>query len=241
MKRNLIRAGLFLTMLGLAALLVYGCFVTVLPDLWPVVKSGDEAAIEEYLRSASQVKGLVCLGLLQFVQVVSVVLPGAPIQIAGGVVFGTLRSFAVCHLCFVAANAFVFWLARRLGSRLEQLLGLEEAGGGKAAEFLNSNDPGFMAALACLMPGIPNGIVPYAAARTALTLRRFAGAVYLASLAPILVMCAVGRRLLSGDYLPAAAMIAVLLAAIFLLWRYRVKVWRLEQKLRAGLRGRKRG
>ena len=59
MKRNLIRAGLFLTMLGLAALLVYGCFVTVLPDLWPVVKSGDEAAIEEYLRSASQVKGLV--------------------------------------------------------------------------------------------------------------------------------------------------------------------------------------
>ena len=98
-----------------------------------------------------------------------------------------------------------------------------------------------MAALACLMPGIPNGIVPYAAARTALTLRRFAGAVYLASLAPILVMCAVGRRLLSGDYLPAAAMIAVLLAAIFLLWRYRVRVWRLEQKLRAGLRGRKRG
>ena len=138
----------------------------------------------------------------------------------------------------MAANAFVFWLARRLGSRLEQLLGLEEAGGGKAAEFLNSNDPGFMAALACLMPGIPNGIVPYAAARTALTLRRFAGAVYLASLAPILVMCAVGRRLLSGDYLPAAAMIAVLLAAIFLLWRYRVRVWRLEQKLRAGLRGR---
>ena len=229
--RYLAAAGMIFAVL----LLLYACFVTIMPDLWPVLKSGDEATIEAYLRSENRFMGMLCMALLQFIQVVSIVLPGAPIQIAGGIVYGTWRGFVLCHLSFVAANILVFYASRKVGNGLEQLFPGTQKSDAKLTLFLNSSDPALMTAIACLMPGIPNGIIPYAASRTKLSLRRFAASVYLASLLPILVMCAIGGRILSGDYLLAVVMLAGLFLFILLLYCNRGRLLQARDWLHAKL------
>ncbi len=83
MKRTvLIRIAVSLAAAGLVLGLFYAAFVKAMPDLWPVLKSGSEPEMEAYLASADNAAGLICTALLQFLQVVSIVLPGAPIQVA---------------------------------------------------------------------------------------------------------------------------------------------------------------
>lgn len=226
--RNLLIAGMACTVV----LLIYLVFAKLMPGLWPLVEAGDPDAIEEYLLQEGTIGGLLCIALLQFIQVLSIMLPGAPIQIAGGLVYGTLRGTVVCHLSYVTANAVVFYMARRMGNRMEQWFPSQKSKGNKVLAWINSSDPAFMTALASLMPGIPNGIIPYAAAKTKLTFRQFVLSVYLASFVPILVMCAIGRKLITGNILEAVLLYAFMLAGIFLLYCLRQRVLALQSRLR---------
>lgn len=56
--------------------------------------------------------GLICTALLQFLQVVSIVLPGAPIQVAAGIVYGVWKGSAICYVSHVSANLAVFAASR---------------------------------------------------------------------------------------------------------------------------------
>lgn len=223
-KRLLAGAGF----IAAALLLLYLAFVTAMPDLLPVLESGDEAQIEAYLLREGRWAGMLCTMLLQFVQVVSIVLPGAPIQIAAGIVYGALRGFALCHLAYVAANLAVFFAARHLGGKLDQWLPAADQTSSRLDLFRNSTDPWFITVLACLVPLMPNGIIPYAAARSGLRLGQFAWAVYLGSFAPILIFCTVGSHILAGDYLLAALLLGGLGLFILALYRQRGRImaWR---------------
>lgn len=229
------RTARFLLILGLVlvvSLLLYFAFATLMPGLWPLLEKGDSDAIENYLLSESTFTGMLCMALLQFVQVVSIVIPGAPIQIAGGIVYGIWRGFIICHLSFVSANAVVFRVARRFGNRMEELFPSQNKKGAKLLALLNSSDPAYMTALASLMPGIPNGIIPYAAAHTNLTFPQFITAVYLGSAVPILIMCAIGKHILNGDFVTAILSYAIMVACILLLFFNRVKILNLARSIR---------
>lgn len=87
-KSTLIKSALFTVPILLIALIVYLVFKSFLPDFIPVIQSGEEAEIEAYIRSQGSLLGALIAALLQFFQVVSVIFPGMPIQIAAGIIFG---------------------------------------------------------------------------------------------------------------------------------------------------------
>jgi len=213
-KKNLI----FILILGLAALLVYYTFVVQFPDLWKALKSGKEADIEAFLMDNDRIVGTVCLGFLQIVQVISIVIPGAPIQLAGGMVYGAIRGYIICHLSYVLSNIIVIACVRNF-SGLNDMLGKSEKEKiQKALSYLNKDDPFVTVLLLCMIPVIPNGIIPYAASHMDIDIKSFAFAVFLGSIYPIGSLAVAGKLILSGDYIISG--IIVLLNVVIVAWLF---------------------
>lgn len=201
--------------------LVYLAFLRSAPELIPLLKNGDEDAIAAYIGGQNQFSGIFSTALLAFIQPVSIILPGAPIQIAAGIVYGTLKGFLICHISYVFANVTVFYLARVLSNRMEKLVSRFSS---KLNFLQNAQYPVYMTAMACLIPLVPNGIIPYAAARTRMKLYEFVLAVVLGSFFPILILCAIGKQILSGEYIYAAILFTIDLAVVVLLTKVRSQV-----------------
>ncbi len=210
----LLRVGALALVVSALAGLVYLAFLEAAPGLWELLKSGDEYAIAAYLGSQSSISGMLCTALLAFLQPVSIVLPGAPIQIAAGVVYGTLKGFLICHSAYVLSNLVIFYLARVLRQKAEKYTARYAS---KIRFLENARYPVYMTAMACLMPLMPNGIIPYAAARTKMRLYQFFLAVTLGSFFSVFVMCAIGRRILQGKFLYAALLFLGSFAVVTLL------------------------
>ena len=207
------------------AIIALICFVVVhmMPGFLTVLKSGNEGAIEAYLNKNAGIQGMICTGILQFLQVISIVFPGMPIQFAAGIVYGTWRGFLLCHLSYLAANVCVFCVARHFKERIHSLLPMEKKF--RKLDFIkNSKYPGYMTALACLIPVLPNGIVPYVACQTGMKVHHFLIAVWCGSFLPILAMCAVGSRVMAGEYFLAIALFVLFLAAVIVLSVFRNQV-----------------
>lgn len=216
--------------------LLYLAFFRAVPDLWPVLKSGKEAEIEAYLASADQTAGLVGTALLQFLQVISIVLPGAPIQIAAGIVYGVWKGTAICYGAYVAANLAVFTAVRKLGVALDKMAPVNRRGLLDKVRFLRDAEmPVYMTAMACLIPVVPNGVIPYAAARTEMRFGQFTLAVCLGSVTPIFLMCLIGGRILAGEYLLAVVVLLASLLVAVLLTCYRTKLQAAAKRLKEKL------
>lgn len=160
----------------------------------------DDAAIEAYLNQQSEVSGLFSVFLMSVLQVVSIFVPGIAIQLAAGAIYGWFKSFVASYAGFVFGNVLVFYVARKLGDKITDILEM-----GKKANVLedkvNNYSPFFVLMLAYLIPGIPNGFIPYFASRLDIRGKDFAGAVAGASWIQILCNCIAGHFLIRSQYL----------------------------------------
>lgn len=218
-----LRVALIAACIGVLFGLVYLAFLRSFPELLPLLESGDEEAIAAYLGGQNQFTGIISTFLLQFIQPVSIVLPGAPIQIAAGIVYGTLKGFLICYLANIVANMTVFYVARVLRSKVEQFASRMSS---KINFLENAQYPVYMSAMACLVPVVPNGIIPYASARTRMRFHEYLLAVALGSFFPILIMCAIGKQILSGEYLFAAVLLILDVGVVVILTKFRSQVCR---------------
>lgn len=231
------RRSTFLRVLTLAAILggivliLVLALDAILPGFANVLETGDQTQIETYIRSFGSFWGVALAFLLQFIQILSIFFPGGPIQIAIGIVFGTLAGFFICHAGYVLANLFVFFSARRLGNRLDQLF---SGGKTKSLRFIaEAKHPSFVVALSCLMPFLPNGLVPYIAARTKITTKQFFFSVLFGSAPTLLMLCAIGNRILLGDYWTVVLLGGLLVTGVVLLYIFRSRLFALGERLHA--------
>lgn len=226
MKR---KKGLFvqtIIMLALVAFIILAIIFLLekyIPQLLPVLKNGSEAEIESFIRSGGTLMSTGITALLQFFQVLSIVFPGAPIQVAAGIIFGFLKSYFICHISYIAANVTVFFFARKLSGRAAALV--KYANRKVKLKFITESEyPEFMIMLACLMPFLPNGIIPYVAARTKVSFKRFIIAVSAGSFPTIFMFCAIGNRILKGNYVFAAVLFGSMMLIIVLVFIFRDKI-----------------
>lgn len=217
MKKKLLRLSIVLLFIAVIGGIIYIALRSIIPGFIETLRNGDRSDIERFLRDSGTVKGMILTVLLQFMQIVSIVFPGMPIQIAAGIIFGVFRGFLLCLIGNVAANCAVFAVARRLGDRLNRLLDTQYKTG-KFSFMNNAGHPGFVVFISCLMPLLPNGIIPYLAARTKLSFRSFALAVLFGGMPGIFMFCAIGSSILEGQYLTVGIICLLALAVIILLY-----------------------
>ena len=140
-------------------LLIVETFRLLLPGLWTVFSAGDEQALSDYLTSQGRLRSFLTLWFLAVVQVLSLVIPAMPVQLAAGLAYGPWLGFLTSFSASAVANMSVYLLARRLAPVIRRLV----ADNPKAAKLLDSvrssKDPWFYTILAFITPGLPNGII----------------------------------------------------------------------------------
>lgn len=231
MRNNLLRVLVLVAAFAVVLTIILLSLNAILPGFSDVLEHGDQQELVQYIRGFGSVGGVVLAFLLQFIQIISIFFPGGPIQIAIGVVFGTLWGFIICHIGYVLANIVVFYSARKLGNRLDQLF---SESGNKASRFrflTEAQHPSFVVALSCLIPLLPNGLVPYIAARTKITFCQFLISVYLGSIPTLLMLNAIGNKLLQGDYGKVVLLGVLLVAGVALLYLLRKRIFALVDQI----------
>ena len=226
---NALRVLVFVLAFALIAAILLFALDAILPGFLGVLEHGNQAQIEQYRRSFGSLGGALLGFLLQFIQILSVLFPGGPIQIAIGIVFGTFKGFFICLSGYVLANLLVFWSARKLGNRLDQIFSSSSTN--RLRFITEAKHPGFVVALACLLPFLPNGLIPYIAARTKISTLRFFIATTLGCIPTLFLLCAIGNTLLMGNYKKVILLSALLVIGILLLYLFRNKLFALSEKI----------
>ena len=230
-RNNFLRVLVLIAAFAVVLTIILLSLNAILPGFADVLQRGDQQELVRYIRGFGSVGGVVLAMLLQIVQIISIFFPGGPIQVAIGVVFGTLWGFIICHVGYVLANIAVFFSARRLGNRLDQLFSGSGDSESRFRFLTDSQHPSFVVALACLIPMLPNGLVPYIAARTKITSLQFFISVYLGSIPTLLMLNAIGNKLLQGDYLGVALLGALLVIGVALLYLLRKRIFAFVDRL----------
>ena len=134
-------------------------------------------------------------------QVVSIVLPGFAIQIAAGIIYGGVRSFFMCYFGFILGNVLVFGFARKMGNQISNIANIDKPKNNWIREKMASANPAFVVGFVNLLPILPNGIIPYIAARSSIRSYEYVMAICVTSWIQILFNCAAVGFLKRGQYL----------------------------------------
>lgn len=196
---------LFIGALAAGILIVWHAFGETLPELWRLLKAGDEKEIELYLSGRDRWKGYAAIFVLSVLQVISIVFPGFAIQISAGVIYGFWRAFALTYTGFVSGNMLVFLSAKGMGQGVQGAVS-GKAKDNKAAQWLyekmKTTKPGFVVSFVNLLPILPNGIIPYIAAGSgAISPLHYLLAISVSSWIQIMFNCLAGHFLMRGQYL----------------------------------------
>ena len=157
-------------------LLAVGLMVELLriyvPDIWAALSSRNDGALEACLENQSRTYSACLLWLLSFVQVISIVLPSLPIQLAAGIVLGSWLGAAVCLSASVCSHMAVFFLAKHAKKQLNAIA----ASSPKMEKILDTlsvrRNRTYYTVMVLLAPGLPNGVIPYAAANSGMAANR---------------------------------------------------------------------
>ena len=203
-KKGIFQTVVFIIIIVCVFLLIFWliwCMLSkMFPELLSLLSSGNQEAISEYISHMGAWKGMLMVYLISILQVVSIFIPGIVIQLSAGLVFPWSIAFMLCYLGFVTGNVLVFFVARKLGNRVLYKLPIMTR-----LQWVKDNTDSrkmvFYFALACLVPGVPNGVIPYAAATTSIRGRGFAIAILASSWVQILSNCIAGQFRIRAEYL----------------------------------------
>ena len=188
------------------------------PGVWAAFSSGNGNALEECFEGEGRLYSACLLWLLSFVQVLSIVLPALPIQLVAGIVLGPWIGTAVCLSAGLLSHMAVF----AVGKRTKKLLNTIAVTNPKLGRLMNalsvSRNRTYVTVMVLLAPGLPNGIIPYAAANTGISAKGYLLALAIALPVPTLITCAAGKGILAGNWFISVLMLGALYAIVGVLF-----------------------
>lgn len=171
-------------------------------------------------------EGAMMLIALQALQIVTVVFPSIAIQILAGLAFGVWKGLLICLAGYLLGNAMIFLLMRQI-VKLHVFVQPERPrrkAKPKAWDFsfvLESDNAMALAFFLFLIPGIPNGILPYLFSRSKITLTRYLACILVAATPTILLSSTAGASLAAGNYQMVALIFSLLIGFTVLVFLFR--------------------
>lgn len=196
-----IATALLLLLLGAAIVVLLTWLVPVLVLIAASLQNGENMA--QTLGEMGSRAALVVVGL-QMLQVVLVFFPAAPIQVMAGLCFGVWIGTLLCMVGFVLGNVIVLYIARHFKLFRPSQTPMADK---KRNKWLNlqklsqMKHPEYTAFLLFLMPGLPNGLLPYIFASTSITIPRYALSIATAAFPTLLIFAWLGESIATREYL----------------------------------------
>lgn len=188
-------------------LLCVGCAAATIvwrQEIWAIITS--QAARDEFILWV-QSKGfwgvLVFLGLEVF-QIVVAVVPGEPIQLMAGALFGPIGGLLICLCGILLGSAFIYMLVRSLGAQsisaglLHKYRFLQDEKKARSALYL-----------LFFLPGIPKDMLTYAGPFLPIKMKEFLFVCTLARIPFLLTSTVAGASLADGNLWLPILLVAV--------------------------------
>ena len=154
--------------------------------------------------------GLLIYSAMVFFQVLFAVIPGEPLEIAGGYAFGALWGTVACVAAATLGSLLVFGLVRRFGTRLVRLFFSEEKL--RSIRFLQSSPKrNFLFLIIFMIPGTPKDLLCYFAGLTEIKFPVFLLVCSLGRIPSVITSTIGGDALGSKSYLFAGIVFVVTL------------------------------
>ncbi|MDV3426247.1 MAG: VTT domain-containing protein [Bacillota bacterium] len=200
--------------------------IDLIPIFQKVMENGqNESVMVSYIESYG-VKGIFIIMFLQIFQVFSAVLPAMPVQILAGLCYGIGYGSVISIIGYTLGHLIIFIIARKLGNALMPLSQTR-----KFNFVRKARNPKLLAFLLYVIPGIPNGILPYIFSKSDITPGEFLLSVALASIPGILISTVLGSRLSKGDFLTSLLLLLLCVMIIILVVIFRVKINKKIEKM----------
>lgn len=181
-----------------------------------VFKLSDEAYQEEFKTSVANMgfKGVVFVLLLQILQIIIAVIPGQPMEIISGMLYGTWGGMLLCLVGILIGTSIIFFVVRKIGTDFMQLFfSPEKIDSIKNSKvFKNPAKFEFLMFIIFVIPLIPKDIFIYLGGISPVRPKRFLAIATLARIPGLFITVFAGNSLSNGNFT-----IAVLLVAIFLI------------------------
>lgn len=185
----------------ISVLLVYLMVRMYLPGFIEAIKTRDELIVEAYFDSLGRWQSYVIMWFLAYIQVISIVIPAALVHVVAGAVCGSLKGTLIVYTAEIAAHMTVFTVAAR-ATRLLRYISEERPTFGKLLNTLQfSENRTYYISMALLTPGLPNWVIPYAAANSRMKWYTFLIALIVALPLPIYFTCLAADFLTQGDWM----------------------------------------
>ena len=185
--------------------------------LWFIYKYGADTLIEELKESADAfgIWGFFLMLLIQTAQVVLAFIPGEPIEIAAGALYGTFGGTALCLIGISIGSLIIFMLVKFLGRDFV----VRVIGSDKYAKLKFLKDPkkrDILIFLLMFIPGTPKDILTYFSPLAGISMLRFVVIAAIARIPSVITSTYVGGTISQNKYLHAAV-VFVLVGAISIL------------------------
>lgn len=204
-----------LKLFGVVLCLVLVGLGTVLAAQWVLsLRDPQKLANFQALISSLGFTGWLLLLGIQYIQIVVAFIPGGPVQLVAGALFGPLGGLATCVLGMVLATATVFALVNRYGHRVISLFVKKK----ELADYKFLHDSKrleFLIVMLFLIPGTPKDVLTYLFALTEIKLSRFMLLSTIARIPAVLTSVLAGDSIINGQWL-RAVIYFVIIAAISL-------------------------
>lgn len=190
-KRVLLLGALFI-------LVVAGLTAFLLPYVQKLSDPQVQQVVEEWVRQAGVWGWLAMLGA-QMLQVVIAFIPGEPVELIAGALYGSAGGLGLCLVGCILASSLIFLLSKRLGkSILDTLFGKDKV---KDWKWLyDSQRLDLVVFLLFLIPGTPKDMLTYVVGVTEMRLGKFLLLSTFARIPSVLSSTMIGASLRQGDW-----------------------------------------
>lgn len=197
--------------------------ITVVASRW-VMSLSDASKLEEFQSWVSTLGfgGWLLLLAIQYIQIVIAFIPGGPIQIAAGALYGVWGGLAICVGGTLLATSTVFYLVSRFGHSVISLF-VEEKDMSKYKFLNNEKNLEKLVLLLFFIPATPKDALTYLFALTSIRMSRFMVLSTLARIPAMLTSILAGDNIVAGNWLLAGMMFIIMTAVAilgFLLQRF---------------------
>ena len=184
--------------------------VTVILTLW-VMSLSDPAKLAAFQDRLSSIGigGWLVLFAIQYLQIVIAVIPGGPIQLLAGAIFGLWGGLGICLGGAVAASITIFYLVGRYGQKAVAIF-VKKSEIERFKFLQDENKLEKLAIILFFIPGLPKDALTYLFALTKMKMHRFIFVTTIARSPAVITSLAAGDSIASGDWGRAFSMFIAL-------------------------------
>ncbi len=229
-KKNFIK---FLVLLLCLAVMVV-VTIRLLPWAMSLRDAEARAAFTEQVAQWGVRGWFVMLGI-QVLQVVIALIPGEPIEIISGMLFGTVGGTLTCLLGILIGTVIIFCLVKWLGMGFLSTFFQEEKLG-RLSFLLNEQKLRTTVFLLFFIPGTPKDLLTYFVPATRMKAQEFFVIAVLARIPSVASSCFLGDKLMDGSWVTSMIVFAVttVIGIIGIFCEKKIVAWRQSRAARRG-------